>query len=101
MATVQLAKAAIRKLRMAAGPASSMAAPEPRRSPVPMEPPTATMAICPAESWWRRPSSLMRTVLVCGGEGSKGMQEDSKSGARWCNEGGAEVDGATDSKLFY
>jgi len=50
MATVQLMKAAARKLRMAAGPASSIAAPEPRRRPVPMEPPTATMAIWAAES---------------------------------------------------
>src|SRR5579863_766923 len=50
-------KAARTKLRMTAGPASSMAAAVPRRSPVPMEPPTATIVICPAVSWWRRPDS--------------------------------------------
>src|ERR1700686_3407968 len=50
-------KAARMKLRMTAGPASSMAAAVPRRSPVPMEPPTATIVICPAVSWRRRPDS--------------------------------------------
>src|SRR5258708_38980027 len=73
MATVQLMKAAARKLRIAAGPATSMAAPEPRRRPVPMEPPTATMAICPAVSWWRRPSSW-----IAGDKGSEGMEHDIK-----------------------
>src|ERR1043166_111038 len=40
-----------------AGPATCMAAPDPSRSPVPMEPPTATMAICRAESSFLRPFS--------------------------------------------
>jgi hypothetical protein len=39
-----------------------------------MEPPTATMAICPAESWWRRPSSL-----ACSEAGSEGMEHDIKN----------------------
>lgn len=34
-----------------------------------MEPPTATMAICPAVSWWRRPDSFV------GGGGSVGASE--------------------------
>ncbi len=64
------------KLRIAAGPAISMAAPDPRRSPVPMEPPTATIAICAADSWWRSPSSWN-----CGGaEDSVGMQQHSMEG---------------------
>src|SRR5215469_5463223 len=54
--------AAATKLRMAAGPAISMAAPDPKSKPVPIEPPTATMAIWEAESWWRSPSSW-----ICGG----------------------------------
>src|SRR5579872_3370428 len=69
MATVQLMNAAAMKLRMAAGPATSIAAPEPSKSPVPMEPPTATIAICPAVSWWRRPDSLV-------GRGGLGALED-------------------------
>jgi hypothetical protein len=49
-----------------------------------MEPPTATMAICPAESWWRRPSSLVRPRLVrprwiAGEAGSEGMQHHIKN----------------------
>ncbi len=75
MATVQLTKAAARKLRMAAGPAISMAAPDPRSSPVPIEPPTATMAICGAESWRRSPSSWN----CRGAEDSVGMQQHSMS----------------------
>jgi hypothetical protein len=50
-----------------------MAAPEPRRRPVPIEPPTATIAICGALSWWRRPSSW-----VGDGVGPDGMQHDIK-----------------------
>jgi hypothetical protein len=38
------------KLRMTLGPATLMAAAEPRSNPVPIEPPTATIAICPALS---------------------------------------------------
>src|SRR5882672_516383 len=49
--------AARTQLRMTAAPASSMAAAVPSRRPVPIEPPTATMVICPALSWWRRPVS--------------------------------------------
>jgi len=45
------------KVRMTAGPASWMAAAVPNNSPVPIEPPTATMVICPALSWWRSPDS--------------------------------------------
>src|SRR5882672_9057842 len=69
-------KAAARKLRMAAGPATSIAAPEPSRRPVPMEPPTATMAICPAVSWWRSPSSLRGSGEVAG----EGMLHHIKNG---------------------
>jgi hypothetical protein len=57
MVTVQQIKPAKRKLRITAGPAISMAAAEPSNKPVPIEPPTATMAIWPALSWWRRPLS--------------------------------------------
>ena len=38
-------KAASRKLKITAGPASPIALAEPSKSPVPIEPPTATMAI--------------------------------------------------------
>ena len=55
--TVQLMKAASAKLRITAGPASSMAAAVPSSNPVPIEPPTATMVIWPALSWWRSPDS--------------------------------------------
>ena len=48
-----------KKLRMTAGPASPIAGAEPSKSPVPIEPPTATMAICPALSWWRSPCSCV------------------------------------------
>src|SRR5260370_30330445 len=84
MATAQLMKAAARKLRMAAGPATSMAAREPRRRPVPMEPPTATMAICPAESWWRRPSSL---VCIWWMGGAEAMEHHIKKGGERPNAG--------------
>ena len=59
-------KAASRKLRITAGPASSMAGAEPSRRPVPIEPPTATMAIWPALNWRRSPCSC---VISC----SEGM----------------------------
>src|ERR1700686_3786494 len=36
-----------------------MAAAEPSSSPVPIEPPTATMAIWPALSWWQSPLSCL------------------------------------------
>src|SRR6202043_2415064 len=91
MATVQLIKAATTKLRIAAGPATSMAAPEPRSKPVPMEPPTATMAICPAESWWRRPSSWM--------EGADGMQHHSKKAGIAQIRRRLNNDSLTDTKL--
>ena len=55
--TVQVMKAASRKVKMTAGPAASIAAAEPSSSPVPIDPPTATIAICPAVSWRWRPSS--------------------------------------------
>src|ERR1035441_2741098 len=58
-ATVQLMKAARTKLRITAGPAREMADAVPRSRPVPMEPPTATIVICPAVSWWWRPDSLI------------------------------------------
>src|ERR1700693_2992512 len=45
---------------MRAAPASPMALAEPSSSPVPIEPPTATMAIWPAVSWWRSPCSSLR-----------------------------------------
>src|SRR3981189_1366807 len=81
-------KAARTKLRMTAGPASSMAAAVPRRSPVPMEPPTATMVICPAVSWWRRPDSeLADTGLAepafCEGVGIGARIRISEAGDIW------------------
>jgi hypothetical protein len=42
-----------------------MAAAVPRSNPVPIEPPTATIVICPAVSWWRSPNS---GLLLSGGE---------------------------------
>src|SRR4029077_12313040 len=52
-------KAGSRKLTMTAGPAKSRAGAEPRKRPVPIEPPTATMAIWLAVSWWRSPCSSL------------------------------------------
>src|SRR5947209_2386237 len=52
MATVQAMRALSTNVRATAGPATWMAAPEPSSNPVPMEPPTATMAI------WRAVNSL-------------------------------------------
>jgi len=43
--TVQVMNAASPKVRMTAGPAASIAAADPSNSPVPIDPPTATMAI--------------------------------------------------------
>src|SRR6266481_9707965 len=80
-ATVQLMKAARMKLRMTAGPASSMAAAVPRRSPVPMEPPTATMVICPAVSWWRRPDSGFENSGFEDGAGMRGSYSYIRSGS--------------------
>src|ERR1700723_881118 len=59
-------KAARTKVRRTAGPASEMAEAVPRSRPVPIEPPTATIVICPAVSWRRRPDS--------GLDGAAGME---------------------------
>src|SRR5438105_15944137 len=59
MATVQLINAANAKLIITPGPAMLSAAAEPSNSPVPIDPPTATIAIWPALSWWRSPSSRL------------------------------------------
>src|SRR3954468_21911412 len=57
--------AASRNVTMTAGPATSMAAADPRRSPVPIDPPTATIAIWPAVSCRCNPSSRDAGVAVC------------------------------------
>ena len=57
MVTVQLMKPASRKLKITLGPATSIAAADPSNSPVPIDPPTATIAIWPALSW------CLKTVL--------------------------------------
>src|SRR4051794_11523956 len=57
--------AASRNVRMTAGPATSIAAADPRSSPVPIEPPTATIAIWPAVSCRCNPCSRDAGVPVC------------------------------------
>src|SRR5438105_9664104 len=57
IATVKLMKAASKKLRITPGPAISRAAADPNKRPVPIDPPTATIAIWPAPSWCRSPRS--------------------------------------------
>jgi hypothetical protein len=49
---------------MTAGPAIWMAAADPSSSPVPIDPPTPTMAIWPAPSWRRSPLSADSGLLA-------------------------------------
>src|SRR5271156_1389445 len=68
-------KAAKTKVRITAGA---------RRSAVPMEPPTATMVICPAVSWRRRPDSGFDEAGFDDGEGIRARIRISEVGVwRW------------------
>src|ERR1035438_4200297 len=84
-------KAARTKLRITAGPAREIADAVPRSRPVPMEPPTATMVICPAVSWWRRPDSESSAPCLpnSGFEEGTGM----RARTRISEAGGQRVDG--------
>src|SRR2546426_1891700 len=102
-------KAARTKLRMTAGPASSMAAAVPSRRPVPIEPPTATMVICAALSWWRRPNSgsvAGEAMVVCTGKAmpaSSGSSRyaDPSSDVATASASGAFIIRSRNLRLYY
>src|SRR2546425_5330705 len=90
------------------GPASSMAAAVPSRRPVPIEPPTATMVICAALSWWRRPNSASvagDAMVVCTGKAMPGSGSsryaDPSSDVATASASGAFIIRSRNLRLYY